>query len=201
MLRVVGRLGSSIVALALVVACGGEDTRAHAPPCPEGALDQPARAEAIVARLGSVPAGAALVESSRARLGRICFGRGASVIDDDRTVLLDRALREGEAAARLGHLMMHARDGSPYQAGPDCDGVVARALDTEARAHVVELELRRALSVRGEALVYEIEATFWATPERERVALVRAWLESHPEGGGGFDALGAGYRERCERER
>ncbi|MDQ3037104.1 MAG: hypothetical protein M3Y87_32215 [Myxococcota bacterium] len=195
------RLVLSTAAMLVLGACSGGPGSTHAPPCPEGALDQPARADAIVARLASVPEGAAIVESARARVARICFGSGASVIDDERTVLLDRALSEGEAASRLGHLMMHARDGSPYQPGSDCEVVVARALDAEARAHAVELALRRALSVRGEALVYELEPVFWETPERDRVALVRAWLESHPDGGGGFDALGAGYRERCERDR
>lgn len=175
----------------------------HAPPCPEGALDLPARADAVVARLASVPEGAALIEETRSRLGRICFGRGPSVLEErERHVVLDAALGEREAAARLGHLLSHVHTGSPYQPGPDCDAVVARALDAEARAHALELELRRALSVQQPSSLSfgELEPAFWAAPEDRRVAVVREYLEAHPEGAPGIDGLAAGYRARCDRE-
>lgn len=205
-----GRVGrrlfqNGILVLALLGA-GCEDPVGrsyHAPPCPEGALDLPARADAIVARLASVPEGAALIEATRPRLGRICFGRGPSVLEErERHVVLDTALGPGEAAARLGHLLMHVRDGSPYAPGADCDAVVARALDAEARAHALELELRRALSAERGALSFgELEAAFWDAPASERVAGVRAYLEAHPDGAPGIDALASGYRARCERDR
>ncbi|WP_236604107.1 hypothetical protein [Sandaracinus amylolyticus] len=165
--------------------------------CPQGALDLPARAEAITTRLASVPEGAALL---RDHDPRICFADSPSVIDEQtHAVLLDRALAAGEAAARLGHLLVHVRDGSPYRDGPDCDVVVARALDAEARAHALELDLRRALSVTPDVLRYEFEPAYWAVPEHERIALVRAYLESHPDGAPGIDALASGYRARCAR--
>lgn len=194
-----------ILVLALLGAgCGDPVGRSyHAPPCPEGALDLPARADAVVARLASVPEGAALIDATRERLGRVCFGRGPSVLEErERHVVLDGALGPGEGAARLGHLLVHVRDGSPYVPGPDCDVVVARALDAEARAHALELELRRALSVpAASALSFgELEPAFWAAPEAERVALVRAYLEAHPDGAPGIDGLASGYRARCERE-
>jgi hypothetical protein len=193
------------VAFLALGACSGASAGAtHAPPCPVGALDLTARSEAIVARLSSVPEGAAVVEATRGRVGRICFAaEGPSVVDSERTILLDRALGDGEAAARVGHLLLHVRDGSPYPDGPtpgdaDCDALVARALDAEAIAHAFELDLRRALHVEPEVLVYELEGAYWAAPEAERVALVRQFLVDHPRGGGGVDALAAGYRERCE---
>ena len=190
-------LGVRIVALALITLVACEEP---APPCPVGALDLPARADAIRARLASRPEGAALIASVRDHVGRICFSDGPSVVDEEtHAVVLDRALGEGEAAARLGHLLVHVRDGSPYRDGPDCDVVVARALDAEARAHALELELRRALSVTPDVLRYELEDAFWAAPQSERVALVRVYLASHPDGAPGIDALASGYRDRCER--
>lgn len=188
--------------IALAVGCGGEASGAAPPPCPEGALDQPARADATIALLASVPEGAAIVGSARAQIGRVCFGaEHVSAITEERTIVLERALAPGEAAARLGHLMLHARDGLPYRAGPDCDEVVARALDAEAEAHALELRLRRALSVEPRVLTYDFEQAFWSAPERTRTQVIRDWLEAHPEGGGGVDALAAGYRQRCEHER
>lgn len=184
----------------------GPGRSSHAPPCPEGALDLPARTESIVSLLASVPEGAALIAATRDRMGRICVAQGGlNAIDDDRTIVLDRALDDAEAAARVGHLLVHVRDGSPYPEraarGADCDAIVARALDREASAHGVELSLRRALGVSRGRLVFPFEEAFWAAADRDREQIVRRWLEEHPDGAPGLDGLAAGYRARCERER
>ena len=134
----------------------------------------------------------------------MCFApEGPNAIDADLTLVLDRALSDGEAAARVGHLLVHVRDGLPYQADApgDCDARVARALDREAEAHAVELDLRRALGVGGARLIFPFEAAFHAAPSAERVALLRRWPEEHPDGAPGLDGLATGYRMRCERER
>ncbi|AKF08403.1 hemophore-related protein [Sandaracinus amylolyticus] len=181
----------TVLVLVTLVACEAPAS------CPEGAIERPARADAIRARLATVLEGASLL---RVHSGPICFADGPSVIDErTHAVVLDRALGEGEAAARLGHLLVHVRDGSPYREGPHCDVVVARALDAEARAHALELDLRRALSVAPDVLRYELEPAYWAAPPDERVALVRAYLEAHPDGAPGIDALASAYRQRCER--
>lgn len=205
-MRPAALLSPLIPALLIAIACDEPTGRSsHAPPCPEGALDQPARTDAIVALLGSVPEGAALLEATRARMGRVCFApEGPNAIDADLTLVLDRALSDGEAAARVGHLLVHVRDGLPYVDAPpgtDCDARVAHALDREAEAHAVELELRSALGVGGSRLVFPFEAAFQSAPSHERVALVRRWLEEHPDGAPGLDGLATGYRMRCERER
>lgn len=197
-IRICRRALGGLIVIALGCGTGGSIS-SHPPPCPEGALDLPARSEAVLGRLGSIPEGAALIEASRDRAGRMCFApEGPNAITDDRTIVLDRALGEAEAAARVAHLLVHVRDGSPYperaRPGADCDATVARALDREARAHAVELEVRRALGVRGGRPVLDFEEAYWAAAQRDREGLVRRALEADGEG------LALGYRQRCERE-
>ena len=187
--------------MCLLGACGVPATRAA---CPAGTRADGPRAAAIEARLGTVSEGRALL-ASRDRVAAICFGDPASssVITADRLVLLAGALEEGEAAARLGHLLVHAREGLPIDevhAGLDeaaCDAAVERALMLEARAYVVEVALQDALGARPTTLAFEFAARLRATSEGEREGIVTAYLRAHPRGGPGIDGLADAYRARC----
>lgn len=173
--------------------CGRAD-----PGCPAGLAQDAARTQALLARLAAVEEGAAI---TRRLPGppRVCFGQVAvSAVNHEGAVLLDNAMPEAEAAARLGHLLLHVLDGSPApRAGEaDCDAAVRRALDIEARAFAAELRLRQALGVTG--IRYGFEEDFRRAPVEAGEAGIRAWLEAHPAGGQGVDALAEGYRRRCK---
>jgi hypothetical protein len=142
----------------------------------------------------------------------VCFGRtDVSAITTAGTILLDARLGEAETAARLGHLLLHAVDGlpmaEPAKGGDavDCDARVREALALEARAFALEFRLRRELGVGagGEprTVPYEFEEPFWQAEAEAREPLVLRYLEEHPNGGPGVDAIAAGYASRCAKER
>lgn len=188
------------LALLVLIGCG-----APAPACPSGTHADAARASAIEHRLASVAEGRALIDAARARVPAICFGasESASVISTDRVILLAEGLEEGEAAARLGHLLVHARDGlatDEVHAGMDADACelgVDRALDLEARAYVVEVSLQSALGARPTTLAFEFADAMRAAPPDARFEIARAYLRDHPDGGPGIDGLASAYRAIC----
>ncbi|EYF03629.1 hypothetical protein [Chondromyces apiculatus] len=180
--------------LTFTVACG-----APPPPCPAGLTADPPRVQRLVAQLAEVPESAAILRRLPRGAPRVCFGRvPVSALTDDGVVLLDTASPDAEAAARLGHLALHAIAGSPapHPGSPDCDAAVARALTLEARAFALELRLRRALGVTS--IRYGFEEAYWQASPEAREPAILAWLTAHPSGGQGVDALGDGYRRRCE---
>lgn len=184
---------AAAAAVTVALGCGRAD-----PGCPAGLSADAARTQQLLARLAAVEEGAAITRRLQGA-PRVCFGQVAvSAVSHEGAVLLDSAMPEAEAAARLGHLLLHALDGSPApRAGEvDCDAAVRRALDIEARAFAVELLLRQALGVTG--IRYGFEEDFRRAPIEAREARIRAWLEAHPAGGQGVDALADGYRRRCE---
>lgn len=192
-------LGSAI---ALLLAAGCARPTADRAPCPAGHTESGARAARVVERLASVPEGRELARVLDAHV--ICFApEGLGVITGERQLLLSDALDDGENAARLGHLLVHARDGLPLDsdragAGRDCEALVARALDSEALAHVVEVRLQTALEVTPTHFVFEFASQVRAAPdEAHAVALVRRYLAAHPTGAPGIDGLAAAYHQRC----
>jgi len=185
-----------------VVACRAGD-RPHACPAPWSA--DPDRAGALVERLRATDDGAALLAGLAPRpLPALCFGRaGPSSVTTEGVILLEAALDDGEAAARVGHLLQHVVEGLPM-AHPhpgDCDAQVGVALVAEARSLSLELRLRRALGVRAPRLRYPFEGAFWAAPAARREADVLDFLRAHPDGAPGLDALAAGYARRCREAR
>ena len=182
----------------LLIGCG-----ATPPACPDGTRPDTARASAIEARLSTVSEGRALIESAHVSICFVTSG-SSSVITTDRVVLLASELEEGEAAARLGHLLVHARDGLPIdliQSGLDhdaCEAAVDRALTLEARAYVTEIALQDALGAHPTTLAFAFAADVRAAPEPERESIAHAYLVAHPDGGPGLDGLAAAYRARCD---
>jgi hypothetical protein len=193
------RTAAQAVALGLMMAAPS----AVPPPaaCPEGFFADPPRSAALASRLASVPEGASLVAAAGDRV--ICFGKPArSVVTLDRQFLLEACEPEAPATARLGHLMLHLAEGSLLDGGPvrcDCNAWVDEALGAEARALSLEIRLRRALGA-GDAARYAFEAAYWEALPAAQEGAVLAFLRTHPHGGGGVDALAAGYARRC-RER
>lgn len=188
--------------MVFLAACGKE-----APACPAGMATMETRARGLRVLLERVPEGARVIGRVPAGAARVCFGRvPVSAVTPDGTVLLEASLGDAEAAARLGHLLLHVIEGPPMPAlvpaapalsGAECGAAVRRALVAEAGALALELGLRRALGVTAPALRYEFEQDFWRAPPEAREGVILAYLESHPGGGPGIDALAESYRRRC----
>lgn len=133
---------------------------------------------------------------------QLCFAAiGEPAITSDHMALLDERPGDPEIAARLGHLLLHAVEGPPLpdrvEPDQDCDELVRQALTAEARAHSLELELRRALQVTAPLRAYPFEADYWATPAPERVELIRRFFERHPNGAGDLPGFVRAYTRRC----
>lgn len=133
----------------------------------------------------------------------ICFGDGAGTLRPGPVFVLPRDTSEEEAAARLVHLLHHVRRGRGLVAheavadNADCDALVHEALVEEAQAHVLEMQLRRALGVESPRRPFANQAEILALPRASRADAVLAFLLAHPDGGGGYEPLARDYRERC----
>jgi hypothetical protein len=190
------------IALAFALtACGA---RAESSACPSGTHEDASRTQAIIDRLDTSPDGHALL-ARRSLVARVCFApaSSASVLTTDHVILLADDLELGEAAARVGHLLVHLRDGLPIDAVSGqaaeraCDAAVDRALTLEARAYVVEVELQGTLDAHPHVLAFEFTDAVRAAPADARDALVLAYLRTHPSGGPGIEGLGTAYRAQC----
>ncbi|MDI1429255.1 hypothetical protein [Polyangium sorediatum] len=195
-----------VLAPCLTLGCRSETPRAST--CPAGFRADDARAEAILAKLGEVPAGARARDQALAKGGvSFCFGRiGVSSVTTSGAVLIDEALGTEEAAARVGHLLTHVAEGLRVEprSGEDesCEVITERALAAESAALSLELGLRRAFGVGSSARVrYEFEGAYWEAPEAAREGLVLDYLRTHPDGAPGIDALASGYARRCREAR
>lgn len=150
--------------------------------CGTGRADS-ARARRVEARLATTGRGAELLAGSPVA---ICFaGAGDSALVEDGTLILDEAASDAENAARLGHLLLHAREGlvlDPGSEATDCATRVQAALAAEVRAHALELELRRTLGVVSPRRRYAFEQRYWNAPAASRATLLGAALAAEPEG-------------------
>jgi hypothetical protein len=190
--------GLALSALALI-GCG-EPAPAR-PACPDGLHEDESRAGRLVGLLDSTGPGRDLLRRAPA-LPRICFGDVAEpAITSEGVVLLDPRDDDGEAAARLGHLVLHVVEGLPMSGatGPErpCRERVDDAVRAEARAHALELELRRRLGVTRPRAPFAFENAYWAAPQDRRVEVIRAWFEAHPAGGGGVPGFVDAYGRAC----
>ncbi len=179
------------LAVALVVAGLWLATRPVAR-CGHGLREDLGRAQRVEKRLASSARGRELLARARPPL---CFADAeASALVEGGAALLDAEAGDAENAARLGHLLLHAVEGPPFaaRAGVPCAALVAEAIAREARAHALELELRRELEVTNARRRYPFEADFWRAPPEGRLALVQARLHAEPRG------LARDYQQRCE---
>lgn len=174
-----------------------------APPCPGGFVDRTAQAPGMLDRLRAIGLGDT-VDGANPDSLRFCYGAiDNPVVSDERVLLLSDAMAEPELLARVGHLLHHIAEGSPFPdavaADADCDAVVATALAREARAYAAEVHARHQLGVRTSR--YDFEPDARAADPEARVALIERYLVEHADGGRNLDPLGAAYRQRCEVER
>lgn len=89
-----------------------------------------------------------------------------------------------------------------FDASRPCAAQLDGALDAEARAFVREIADRVRLSVRAPIQPFAFaDVVLRAPDEGTRVRLVRAFIDAHPNGGGGIEALASGYAVACARAR
>lgn len=172
-----------------------------APACPEGKREDAARTMRIRALVATLPDGEARLRVSTSAL--FCFGEMdvPATLPDARFVL-DAQASDAEAAARVFHLLTHHMGAFPPVDGFDrtraCAAQVDVALDAEARALVRELADRERLHVDAPRLAFAFtDAVKRAPDEATAIRIVRDFIDAHPNGGGGIDALATGYMTQC----
>jgi hypothetical protein len=182
----------SIFSLIVALSCQTTTaTKPNAMSCPPGTRSKPDRAKQILEKLRNP-------EISEASL---CFGElWPSRVITNGPYLLDESASDAALAARLGHLAEHQRLANLFDTPnkKDCEHWVGEVLAAEAGAYAIELRLRRGLGVTEDAYAFEEE--FWRAGEEGEAVILR-YLQEHPSGGGGVDALGAGYLERCQKSK
>ncbi len=172
--------------------------------CGHGQRVDAPRASRVRALLQQAPGGRGLWGRAPRRL-RICFiDTGIPSLSTEGVITLLGRASDAESAARLGHLLLHAAEGPPLQdripASRTCAEVVRDAVAAEARAHALELLLRRQLEVPPRR-DHPFEGAFWAAPAGERVELLRAHFRAHPEGGPGYPGYVSAYTSRCKAQK
>lgn len=189
---------------ALLLALAACRSRPDPRPCPAGFQRDDARAEGIFEALASSPEGADLLKG--VKTPDVCFGEPAySVVTTEGVLLMDRRLDKGEAAARVGHLLLHVASGAlaldPTPGDAGCEAAVDAALRAEARAMALEIRLRRDLGVSSARSPIEPTPEFWRAAPALREALLLDYIRAHPDGAPGLDALVTGYTRRCKEAR
>jgi hypothetical protein len=190
----------SLVCYALIslsiVSCRASDPVAL---CPATFTQNNERAKTLWKRLGQTSSAAALMRRGVSK-PPICFGQtDISTITTTGVIYFDDKLDESEGTARLGHLFTHFVDGMPMAKprSTDCEAQVDEALRAESAALSIELQLRKELAVTNRRIQYPFEGPYWATVPDKREALIFDFLQAHPDGAPGIDALAAGYAKRC----
>lgn len=167
--------------------------------CPPGLAGDDARARRIQDRLRRVDLGRQWLNRTN-RLPAICFDEAETgTLRGDDLVVLPSAWTDEENAARLAHLLVHWVRGPRWPAvasgDTDCEDLVARTMDVEVEAHVVELELRRALGVSQHRDGLGMQGEYWSVPPAERRAVVARFVN----GSGQASSLRQQYAARCRR--
>lgn len=170
--------------------------------CSLNLQSDPARGRRLIETLYTTSSGRELLDQNEGGLG-FCFGRvPVPAIMTNGTIILDTRDSDEESAARLGHLLLHALEGMPQLPRADdhrsCDEIVEEAIKAEARAHDLELRLRRELGVAQPRHIFDFEHEYWDRAPQERLHLLEEHFRSNDGRGNG---LIEAYRSVCrERE-
>src|SRR5512146_3286003 len=144
------RLAILIIGVLLLLAGGLWLVQPRTAACPPGTRANPERQARLhqllrsaLPRLDSADARAL----GQARdFGDCCFGR-QSELREDGPLILDETLADEEASARAGHLLLHLLLPPWPDSQAPCEERVAHAVEAEAHALSLELELREVLGV------------------------------------------------------
>jgi hypothetical protein len=194
------RLAILIAASLLLLAGGLWLAQPRQLTCPQDAHVNPARQIRLEQRLRSAvsqlttPDALALTQSLG--YGAWCFGQ-QSELQEGGPIVLDETLGDDEAAARAGHLLLHLLLPPWPAAQTPCDERVAHALEAEAHALSLELELRDVMGVTNPKVSYAFAAEHQQAPPEARVPLIAKVLGQFPDGAAGVPALAGAYAQRC----
>jgi hypothetical protein len=194
------RLAILIAAVLLLLAGGLWLAQPRPLACPQDTHANPDRQARLEQRLrGALPRldnpDAQALDQAR-EFGTWCFGP-QSELREDGPLILDETLANDEAAARAGHLLLHLLI-PPWPASQaPCEERIDAALDAEAHAISLELELRQALGVQSPSVGYAFTAEHQQVAPDQRIALVARYLRQHPDGAPGVPGLASAYAQRC----
>jgi hypothetical protein len=195
------RLAILIAAALLLLLAGGLWLVQPRPPaCPPDTHAAPDRQARLMERLHralpSLTSPEAKALGQHQNRGDWCFGQ-QSELHEGGALVLDETLDDDEAAARAGHLLLHLLIPPWTESPAPCEERVTQALDAEARAISLELDLRRALGVASPELGYAFAAEHQQAPPDQRIALIARYLRQHPDGAPGVPGLVNAYAQRC----
>lgn len=191
--------------VALIVASRALRTSLDARPCPPATHQDATRERQVRLLVATLPDGTSLLRT--VPFARFCFGETRiPSTTSDRRLLLDAAASDAETAARVRHLLTHHTvPFAPVQgfdAARPCAAQIDAALDAEAHALVREVADRVRLRLVSPRLSFAFsEAVLHAPDDATRASIVRAFIDAHPHGGGGIDAVASGYAAECARTR
>jgi hypothetical protein len=194
------RLAILMAVLVMLTAGGLWLARPRPQVCPQDTHADPDRRARLQERLRTalprLTTPDALTLAQARDFGAWCFGQ-ESELREDGPLLLDETLADNEAAARAGHLLLHVLVPPWPASASSCEERVTRALDAEARALSLELELRQALGVTSPKVAYAFEAEHQRATPDQRIPLIEIALRQHPDGAPGVPGLAGAYSQRC----
>jgi hypothetical protein len=190
-----------LIAVVLMLLAGGFWLAQPRPiSCPDDTHEDPDRQARLLDRIGGalprLTTPEALAMSQVRDFGTWCFGPH-SELQESGPLLLDETLPDDEAAARAGHLILHTLVPPWPEAQAPCEDRVAAALNAEARALSLELELRQALGVSNPKIPYAFAPEHQQAPPDQRIPLIEKALRQFPQGAPGVPGLASAYAQRC----
>jgi hypothetical protein len=196
------RLAILIIAVLLLLAGGLWLAQPRPAACPQGTHADPDRRARLDQRLRSalprLASPDALALGQAHDFGTWCFGQ-QSELQENGPLLLDESLGDDEAAARAGHLLLHMLLPPWPDSQAPCEERVAQALEAEAHALSLELELRQVLGVTAPKVSYAFAAEHQQSPPDQRIPLIEKALRQHPNGAPGIPGLASAYAQRCHK--
>lgn len=194
------RLAILIIGVLLLLAGGLWLAQPRPAACPQGTRAAPERQarlhQLLRSALPRLASPDALALGQAHDVGGCCFGQQSELYEDG-PLILDETLADEEAAARAGHLLLHILLPPWPDSQAPCAQRVAHAVEAEAHALSLELELREVLGVPNPKVNYAFAAEHQQAAPDQRIPLIERALRQFPDGAPGIPGLANAYAQRC----